>query len=45
VNPQVVPQESIGKLKHAAPTQVAKYAHVGDMAKKNPALFIPAKVG
>jgi hypothetical protein len=22
----------------------AKYAHVVDMAKKNPALFIPAKV-
>jgi hypothetical protein len=23
----------------------AKYAHVVDMAKKNPALFIPVKVG
>jgi hypothetical protein len=29
---------------HADPRMTAKYAHVVDMAKKNPALFIPAKV-
>ena len=27
------------------PRMTAKYAHVVDMAKKNPALFIPVKVG
>jgi integrase/recombinase XerD len=30
---------------HADPRTTAKYAHVVDMAKKNPALFIPVKVG
>jgi integrase/recombinase XerD len=30
---------------HADPRMTAKYAHVVDIAKKNPALFIPAKVG
>jgi integrase/recombinase XerD len=30
---------------HADPRMTAKYAHVVDMANKNPALFIPAKVG
>ena len=30
---------------HADPRMTAKYAHMVDMAKKNPALFIPAKVG
>ena len=29
---------------HADPRMTAKYAHVVDMAKKNPALFIPVKV-
>ena len=28
-----------------SPCMKAKYAHVVDMAKKNPALFIPAKMG
>ena len=32
-------------LGHADPRMTAKYAHVVDMAKKNPALFIPAKMG
>ena len=32
-------------LGHADPRMTAKYAHVVDMAKKNPALFIPVKVG
>jgi hypothetical protein len=27
------------------PRMTAKYAHVVDMAKENPALFIPVKVG
>src|ERR1035437_1443018 len=31
-------------LGHADPRMTAKYAHVVDMAKKNPALFIPATV-
>ena len=31
-------------LGHADPRMTAKYAHVVDMAKKNPALFIPARV-
>jgi integrase/recombinase XerD len=31
-------------LGHADPRMTAKYAHVVDMAKKNPALFIPVKV-
>jgi len=35
-------QEFLG---HADPRMTAKYAHVVDMAKKNPALFIPVKVG
>jgi site-specific recombinase XerD len=30
---------------HADPRMTAKYAYVVDMAKKNPALFIPVKVG
>ena len=30
---------------HADPRMTAKYAHVVDMAKKNPARFIPAKMG
>ena len=32
-------------LGHADPRMTAKYAHVVDMAKKNPALFIPVKLG
>ena len=32
-------------LGHADPRMTAKYAHVVDMAKKNPALLIPVKVG
>ena len=32
-------------LGHADPRMTAKYAHVVDMAMKNPALFIPVKVG
>jgi integrase len=35
-------QEFLG---HADPRMTSKYAHVVDMAKKNPALFIPVKVG
>ena len=35
-------QELLG---HADPRMTARYAHVVDMAKKNPALFIPVKVG
>jgi len=35
-------QEMLG---HADPRMTAKYAHVVDMAKKNPALFIPVKAG
>ena len=35
-------QELLG---HANPKMTARYAHVVDMAKKNPALFIPAKLG
>ena len=31
-------------LGHADPRMTAKYAHVVDMAKKKPALFIPATV-
>jgi hypothetical protein len=27
------------------PCMTAKYAHVADMATRNPALFIPVKVG
>jgi integrase len=34
-------QELLG---HADPRMIARYAHVVDMAKKNPALFIPVKV-
>jgi integrase/recombinase XerD len=30
---------------HAEPRMTAKYAHVVDTAKKNPALFVPVKVG
>jgi hypothetical protein len=30
---------------HADRRMTAKYAYVVDMAKKNPALFIPVKVG
>jgi integrase/recombinase XerD len=32
-------------LGHADPRTTARYAHVVDMAKKNPALFISVKVG
>ena len=32
-------------LGHADPRMTARYAHVVDMAKRNPALFIPVKVG
>ena len=31
-------------LGHADPRMTAKYAHVVDMAKKNPALFIPVSL-
>ncbi|MCX6634165.1 MAG: hypothetical protein NT090_03615 [Acidobacteria bacterium] len=32
-------------LGHAGPRMTARSAHVVDMAKRNPALVIPAKVG
>jgi hypothetical protein len=32
-------------LGYADPRMTAKYAHAVDMTKKNPALFIPVKVG
>ena len=32
-------------LGHADPRMTARYAHVVDMAKRNPALFIPVKLG
>jgi integrase len=32
-------------LGHTDPRMTARYAHVVDMAKRNPALFIPVKVG
>ena len=35
-------QELLG---HADPRMTARYAHVVDMPMKNPALFIPVKVG
>jgi site-specific recombinase XerD len=35
-------QEFLG---HSDPRMTSKYAHVVDMAKRNPALFIPVKVG
>jgi integrase len=35
-------QEFLG---HADPRMTSRYAHVVDMAKRNPALFIPVKVG
>jgi integrase len=35
-------QELLG---HADPRMTSRYAHVVDMAKRNPALFIPVKVG
>jgi integrase/recombinase XerD len=35
-------QELLG---HADPRMTARYAHVVDMAKRNPALFIPVKAG
>jgi hypothetical protein len=34
----------MGFLGQAGPRMTARYAHVVDMPKKNPALFIPAKV-
>jgi integrase len=34
-------QEFLG---HADPRMTSRYAHVVDMAKRNPALFIPVKV-
>jgi integrase/recombinase XerD len=33
-------QEPLG---HADPRMTSRYAHVVDMAKRNPALFIPVK--
>jgi len=39
-------RQECADLGHADPRMTAKYAHVVvDMAKKNPALFIPVKVG
>jgi site-specific recombinase XerD len=35
-------QELLG---HYAPRMTSRYAHVVDMPKRNPALFIPIKVG
>jgi len=35
----------VQELGHADPRMTSKYAHVVDMATKNPALFIPVKVG
>jgi integrase/recombinase XerD len=35
-------QEFLG---HADPRMTSRYAHVVDMAKRNPALFIPVNVG
>ena len=35
-------QEFLG---HADPRMTSRYAHVVDMAKRNPALFIPVKIG
>jgi len=35
-------QELLG---HADPRMTSRYAHVADMARRNPALFIPVKVG
>jgi integrase len=35
-------QEFLG---HADPRMTSRYAHVVDMANRNPALFIPVKVG
>jgi integrase/recombinase XerD len=32
-------------LGHADPRMTSRYSHVVDMAKRNPALFIPVKVG
>ena len=32
-------------LGHTDPRMTARYAHVVDMVKKNPALFIPVKMG
>jgi hypothetical protein len=32
-------------LGHADPRMTARYAHVVDMAQRNPALFIPVKTG
>jgi site-specific recombinase XerD len=32
-------------LDHVGPRVTARYAHVVDMAKKSPALFIPVKAG
>ena len=32
-------------VNHADPRMTSRYAHVVDMAKRNPALFIPVKVG
>jgi integrase len=32
-------------LGHADSRMTSRYAHVVDMAKKNPALFIPVKMG
>ena len=37
-------REGCADLGHADPRMTAEYAHVVDVAKKNPALFIPVKV-
>jgi len=37
-------RSTAGMLNHAAPRMTARYAHVVDMAERNPALFIPVKV-
>jgi hypothetical protein len=34
----------VQELGHADPRMTSKYAHVVDMATKNPALFIPVKL-
>jgi integrase/recombinase XerD len=39
------PRSSQDLLGHADPRMTARYAHVVDMVKKNPALFIPVRVG
>jgi hypothetical protein len=36
---------AVQELLDHRPRMTARYTHVVDMAKKNPALFIPVKVG